>query len=596
MMSSKAFTCKVAVDTVCYTCGLLATPKPRLISTNPAFCEAYEDYFGFSISHQTKSWAPHVTCNRCYTSLVNWSNESNKNGLPISVPVRWHEPFDHVESCYFCWVNFRGLTPDQSRKIYDLEWPDSANKPIFRPANVPPPKRKPKAKREFSNVESQSNVLGEEMETEVDADQSVEYQIVSRKHRRIERPQVLITQAMLNDLAREMPSTSISDQEVLASRLYQWGALAPETCVTKFRNRHQKFSQYFSMSDGYCHCHNFEGLTNELGLNYQQADWRLFIDAGKRTLKAILLHNGNEKPSIPLVYSRRGESRQSMEKIMRLLGYGQPGRDWMVVADFKVLNLLRGVRGGNSRYPCPHCRWRSTGRSHAEKWGENPDSVDLREDGEASEKNLYGVDHPPLVHAYNLILPPLHIKLGLMSSFVKALARDYPDSPAFAYLNEFFAGQLSKNKICKGCFNGPQIRKLMADEEFERLLGDIPLALAAWRGFVSVVEGFLGNNRAVDYESRVKSMLAAYRDFNVNMSLKIHVLHAHLDFFADKLGALSEESGERFHQDIFPFERRFAGSNDYCALIGDYFWCITPETDLSSLRRQSTRKLLLPTN
>ena len=32
------------------------------------------------------------------------------------------------------------------------------------------------------------------------------------------------------------------------------------------------------------------------------------------------------------------------------------------------------------------------------------------------------------------------------------------------------------------------------------------------------------------------------------MSLKIHFLHSHLDFFPENLGDVSDEHGERFHQ------------------------------------------------
>jgi hypothetical protein len=35
-----------------------------------------------------------------------------------------------------------------------------------------------------------------------------------------------------------------------------------------------------------------------------------------------------------------------------------------------------------------------------------------------------------------------------------------------------------------------------------------------------------------------------------NMSLKLHFLDFHLNFFPQNLGELSDEHGERFHQDI----------------------------------------------
>jgi len=42
-----------------------------------------------------------------------------------------------------------------------------------------------------------------------------------------------------------------------------------------------------------------------------------------------------------------------------------------------------------------------------------------------------------------------------------------------------------------------------------------------------------------------------------NMSMKIHFLESHLDFFLENLGEVSDEHGERFHQDILTMEKRY---------------------------------------
>lgn len=72
------------------------------------------------------------------------------------------------------------------------------------------------------------------------------------------------------------------------------------------------------------------------------------------------------------------------------------------------------------------------------------------------------IDNAPLVDPANVILPPLHIKLGLMSSCVKAMNKD---SEAFKYLKTVFP-KLSINKIEKECFNGPQIEELINNNNF----------------------------------------------------------------------------------------------------------------------------------
>jgi hypothetical protein len=43
------------------------------------------------------------------------------------------------------------------------------------------------------------------------------------------------------------------------------------------------------------------------------------------------------------------------------------------------------------------------------------------------------------------------------------------------------------------------------------------------------------------------------------MSLKFHLLNMDLEFFPENLGAVCEEQGKRFHQDIKEMERRYQG-------------------------------------
>lgn len=57
----------------------------------------------------------------------------------------------------------------------------------------------------------------------------------------------------------------------------------------------------------------------------------------------------------------------------------------------------------------------------------------------------------------------------------------------------------------------------------------------------------------------------------INMSTKIHFLFQHLDFFKDNLGKISDEHGERFHQQIKHIEHRFEGKNDE-HMLAEYVW------------------------
>ena len=62
-----------------------------------------------------------------------------------------------------------------------------------------------------------------------------------------------------------------------------------------------------------------------------------------------------------------------------------------------------------------------------------------------------------------------------------------------------------------------------------------------------------------------------YKALGCNISLKIHMLDSHLDFFPANLGAVSGEQGERSHQDISLIEKRYQGKWSP-GLPADYCW------------------------
>ena len=90
-----------------------------------------------------------------------------------------------------------------------------------------------------------------------------------------------------------------------------------------------------------------------------------------------------------------------------------------------------------------------------------------------------------------------------------------------------------------------------------------------WQAFRMIVEGFLGNHRRDNYAMVVSNLMESYEKLGCLMSLKLHVLHSHLDFFRDNLRNVSEEHGERFHQDIQVMEKLYQGKWNK-AMMGDY--------------------------
>ena len=104
-----------------------------------------------------------------------------------------------------------------------------------------------------------------------------------------------------------------------------------------------------------------------------------------------------------------------------------------------------------------------------------------------------------------------------------------------------------------------------------------------------VIKNFLGNIRADNYEELVNTMLENFKNTGSRMSLKMHFLHSHLDFFLQNNRDVSDEYGERFHQDIAIMERCYQGKFN-SNMMGDYCWFLQ-RVDKTPHRRKSRRKL-----
>lgn len=73
--------------------------------------------------------------------------------------------------------------------------------------------------------------------------------------------------------------------------------------ISNQRKRHEMFAGFFTKEDGLCYCNDVKGLFDAIGIPCISSEWRLFIDSSIRSLQAVLLHNGNKFPSLPLAHS-----------------------------------------------------------------------------------------------------------------------------------------------------------------------------------------------------------------------------------------------------------------------------------------------------
>ena len=108
-----------------------------------------------------------------------------------------------------------------------------------------------------------------------------------------------LTQNELNDLVGDWDLPTVK-AELLASGIKQWIYLDEGLKIILYRYRQKNLEEFFTMKGTLVACEDVRGLFKALNMSHCSDEWRLFIDSCKVSLKAVLLHNGNVLPSIPV--------------------------------------------------------------------------------------------------------------------------------------------------------------------------------------------------------------------------------------------------------------------------------------------------------
>ena len=92
--------------------------------------------------------------------------------------------------------------------------------------------------------------------------------------------------------------------------------------------------------------------------SYDSKEWRLFIDSSKRSLKCVLLHNGNKFAAVPIGHSTSlKEQYQNVKLVLDKIAYFD--HNWVICVDLKMVNFLLGQQSGYTKFPCFLCQWDS---------------------------------------------------------------------------------------------------------------------------------------------------------------------------------------------------------------------------------------------
>jgi hypothetical protein len=84
-------------------------------------------------------------------------------------------------------------------------------------------------------------------------------------------------------------------------------------------------------------------------------------------MKALLLHNGNKHPPIPLAQAvHMKETCTNIQGLLKKLCYKD--HQWNLGADRRVVAVLTGLQGGNMKICCFQCEWDSRAWNWHYQW------------------------------------------------------------------------------------------------------------------------------------------------------------------------------------------------------------------------------------
>jgi hypothetical protein len=106
------------------------------------------------------------------------------------------------------------------------------------------------------------------------------------------------------------------------------------------------------------------------------------------------------------------ETYKNLQTVLEKIKYHE--HEWSLCGNLKVSGILLGQEGGNIKFPFFSCERDSKARDKhwtTKEWSKREDLI----------PGMTNVIHASLVDPQKVLLTPLHIKLGVMKQFVKAL-------------------------------------------------------------------------------------------------------------------------------------------------------------------------------
>ena len=105
----------------------------------------------------------------------------------------------------------------------------------------------------------------------------------------------------------------------------------------------------------------------------------------------------------------------------------------------------------------------------------------------------------------------------------------------------------------------------------------------------SIVANFLGNHWSAEHEKEIEEIQMNFRLLGEGVSVQLHFLRSHLDYFPKNSGDLSKEQDGHFYHDIRIMKDYYQDRWDV-NFSPDYCWCLKRDAVIAEQRKKYLKR------
>ena len=286
----------------------------------------------------------------------------------------------------------------------------------------------------------------------------------------------------------------------------------------------------------------------------------------QRSIKSNFLDTGVKKSFIIGIVQSISETYENIKKIFLHIKNVESVK-FHLCSDLKAVSIMLGIQNAKCKYPCPFCEVNDLGLNHdSSKVHTSRTLGSIRKNANdfiksnakrSDAKEYYSCIELPLLPGDDhteigeFIVPPeLHIMQGVVKHIYDNMLKEW--SGASTWLEHI---GIKHQNYHSGAFLGNHCHIMLQNVDKLRSIAPITCLkyVTVFDAFSKIVHSCFGMTLRDSYEEDINYFCTVFMDLKISVTLKVHIVMAHIVSFCNQYGALgwySEQATESSHSDF----------------------------------------------